>query len=73
MKKLGGQNFTGQKVPLSPSLSVNFTKNVHSKRKPKGRLPEGSLSEDSLTVYCGDIFQKKIEKLTCGGPFSEKK
>ena len=23
MKKLGGQNFTGQKVPLSPSLSVN--------------------------------------------------
>ena len=22
MKKLGGQNFTGQKVPLSPSLSV---------------------------------------------------
>ena len=24
MKKLGGQNFTGQKVPLSPSLSVKF-------------------------------------------------
>ena len=24
MKKLGGQNFTGQKVPLSPSLSVKL-------------------------------------------------